>query len=198
MSEGNGKVLRVSRFGRGSLWSAIDQSIRDAMPEYRSQPGMEAVWFGRRGPATGDERTIVTLWSSAEAEAASRTIPEMLQDIDVVAPSRVVLPVAFSRWRASAGPPGILRIYEGRTRRGQLARYAEVGQAATAREVDQADGPTAVTMTLAGVDRFLTVSTWLDWSSLEAYTAGHIERPLVSRDRSLIREGSPTHYELVY
>ena len=192
-------VLGITRFRRRALWSTIDATLRDAMPRFLAQPGIEDAWLGRRGPEVDDERVVASVWSSPEAERTAARLPEMLDDIgaDIDPPSRIVLPLVLDLRFPRPDPPSILRIYEGETKPGELEAYVEDARRGSLRDGEREDGPIAVCMSVDPPDRFITASVWTGWASIEACTGGDIHRPLLTRNVARLAAGGPTHYEVV-
>lgn len=192
-------VLRLTRFRRRSLWATIDSTLRDAMLAFLAQPGLKDAWFGRRGPEVDDERVIVSVWASREAEGRGMRLPEALRDIDadIEPPSRLVLPVVLDLRFPRPDPPAILRIYEGESKPGQLEAYIEEARRGSLLDGQREDGPIAICMSVEPADRFVTASVWTGWASIEACTGGDIHRPLLTRNAERLADGGPTHYEIV-
>jgi hypothetical protein len=195
VSEGviqSGGVLRVMRFGVARSSQSLDPAMRDAMRSLIAAPGLIGAWFGRRTTETGEERALVSVWRSAD-EAAGASIA----GLELGESAEVVLPIAFDIRIPRAVRPAILRLYDGSTLPGQLDAYVEDAEAATRLDVVRPGGPLLVCMALDRPDRFVTASVWSDWASLETYTGGDIDQPLVSRNRARLAGGGPSHYEIV-
>jgi heme-degrading monooxygenase HmoA len=189
----------VTRFGSATHGHRIDAALRETMPAFLSQPGLAGAWFGRRTTRDAEERALVSVWQSSEAEAASLRLPEGMVELedDIDIPERIVLPVAFDIRGSGSATPTILRIYDGRTRPGELEAYVDEARAGSRREAQRPGAPIAVCLAFERPDRFVTVSVWSDWSSLEAATGGDIRRPLASHDAARLSEGEPSHYEIM-
>lgn len=194
------RVLRLTRFRPREPWAGIDRALRaTGIRSFGAQRGLVDAWFARRGPEFEHEHVIASVWESAAAERAGSVLPVDLPESDVILDEparrvlRLVLDVRFPR----AEPPAILRIYDGRTRPGQLDAY--VGEAGRGVLLDgqAASGPAAVCMSVDPPDRFVTASLWTGWASIEACTGGDIRRPLATRNHARLAGGGPVHYEVI-
>jgi hypothetical protein len=153
---------------------------------------------GAASPTGGEERVIVTIWSSGSAEPASLRIPEMLNvGMEGETQERSVLAVAFYLRFPRAAAPTILRIYEGKTLPGQLDAYVAVSRRGSDIDAASPDGPHAICMALDPPDRFIAASLWTDWAAIEASTGGDIQKALTTRTHDLLAGGGPSHYEIV-
>jgi hypothetical protein len=194
-----GEILQVVRFRYRSRWSRTDTALREAMPTFQLQAGLIAAWMGRQGPDFDDERAIASVWTSAATERTSLQLAELLgptSAADVDTPVRVTMPTSFHEDFPRATPATILRIYEGRTRRGELDAYVAEARDGVLLDGENPDGPVSVTMSIDAPDRFVTVSTWTDWRCIERCTGGDRDRPLVTRNAARLVGGGPRHYEL--
>jgi hypothetical protein len=196
----DGDVLQITRFRNRTRWLPFDAALREAIPAYRSQDGLVAAWFGRRGPDFDDERAIAAVWRWPASEQARHRLPDMLGEEltgGIEDLTREIRPVVLYEVFARTAPASILRIYEGQTRPGELDAYVAEARAGVLLDGANADGPVCVTMSLEPPDRFVTVSTWTDWTCLERCTGGDRDRPLVTRNAARLIGGGPRHYELL-
>jgi hypothetical protein len=145
---------------------------------------------------------VVSIWETDAAEAAAPSVPDMLEDLAEQA-ARIVdremqaLPIVILEEFARDQEMRILRLFHGSVVAGQLDRYVERARQGTLEDGGRDNGPGAVVMAVSPPDDFVTASIWPDWSAIEAATGGNIGHPLLTRSRELIRQGGPTHYELV-
>jgi hypothetical protein len=197
----DGPVLRVTRVRNVGSWSTIDTVLRDEfVPGHRAHDGLIASWVGRHGPELDDERVIATVWVSAEHERSGRLVSDPFAGPDVAgdpaSTSSVRQVVILERFHRPA-PATTLRLYEGVTRSGELDAYIEEARRGVVLDGASPDGPVDVAMSVEPPDRFITVSTWSDWSSLERCTGGDRSRPLLTRNAARLVGGGPQHYELL-
>ena len=189
------------------LWSAqldgrtshVDARIRDVLgPRAASTPGLLAFYPARRGTDTDAGRIIATVWDSESAmDAAADGLPALASDL--FPGHDEVLPVAISEMRppAADGEPAILRVFRGVVREGHLASYVDAAQRGTQDDIAAGAGPVALFLAVAGPERFVTVSAWSSWRTLEIATGGNIHQPIATRNADLLVSGSVTHYEIL-
>jgi hypothetical protein len=46
-------------------------------------------------------------------------------------------------------------------------------------------------------DRFVTLSVWSDWTTLQAATGGDVDRPVTTRHAQLLTDFHAEHYEAI-
>lgn len=197
-----GRVLRL--FLARPLRVAFDTVIRDVMvPDLRAQPGVEAVWVGRKGPDELGDRALISLWTSEAAMRAamgdslerSRFHPEHLPE---TTDRRLeVLPVLVEQGADRPVRATILRIARGRLTGISLAGYARDVRDGARRDRDRGRGPEALVLAAAGMDRFVTISTWSDWDALAAATGASLARPVRTREQHVIEGFTADHLELL-
>jgi hypothetical protein len=195
----DGPVVRIERVVTGSAW-AIDGVIRDRLvPALTARPALLAAWAARHGPELDDERVAVTAWRSRDAALEAPRL-DALTDEDVegaTTTSVAVIPVSLFETFERPGPPTILRLYEGQTRPGELEAYLEEARAGIRLDGALPNGPVSVCMSVPAPDRFITVSTWMDWDGLSQCTGGDIRRPMSTRNEARLISGGPSHFEIV-
>jgi hypothetical protein len=196
-------VMRVTTFRPRDPWQELDHHLRDeVLPRFASAAGLRRGWVGRRGAEGTDQRVIVSIWSSSAAAAAAPTVPDILGTlveaaVPITDEHTDVLSVGILEEFTRDMEMHILRVFRGIVVTGELDRYIERARQGTLEDGARANGPGAVAMGMSPPDGFVTVSTWPDWAAIEAATGGNIAHPLLTRSRELIREGGPTHYELL-
>lgn len=192
-----GSILRVDRVISSIPW-ALDDAIREVLlPSLAVRSGLLQAWAGRRGPETDDARLLATLWDEAATSGPaagldSLEVPGLRGEI-ATETAGVVIQESFQRAEAST----ILRVYDGRTRPGELAAYIDEARIGVRTDGRRPDGPATLWMGVVGPDRFLTVSTWSSWASIASCTGGDVDRPLATRNAVRLVAGRPTHYELL-
>jgi hypothetical protein len=195
-------VMRLALFGAQESWHELDRVLRSTMPVYAGQAGSLATWLGRRGAGPAEERVVASVWSSMRALDQATDIVELVTAHGpagtTMTPTHVeVIPVRIRETFERDRPMTILRLYQGRTRPGELELYLEEARAGTRLDGARPDGPGTLVCASDGEARFVTVSLWPDWAAIEACTGGDIQRPLATRNATRIEDGAPSHYELV-
>jgi hypothetical protein len=197
-------ILRLFGFRPAGSGAELDAALRDeVLPDLLAAPGITDVYVARGGSEGASERVIVTLWESREAMTAElgvasvigRFAPELVEDLKS---SRLdVLPVAIAMNYDRPNPPAILRVYRGEVLPGELDNYTD--EARRGAEADALVNPGLVALYL-GVDkpsRFITVSAWSGWGSIEQATGGNIHDPVRTRNMARIARGTAAHYEIL-
>ena len=195
-------VLRIIRFRPRSV--EFDDALRHRLiPALRAQPGLIDVVAGRHGTDELGQRIVTSVWSSVAAadtrQGPEGSIDELagFLDVDEVRSERLSVRVQFRNPRP--GTARLLRVFRGQVRGGEMDRYVEEAEAGALADTAAGHGP--ITLHLAVVapqlDRFVTVSTWPDWSTIEAATGGDIHQPLATRHPERIVASDVTHYEVI-
>jgi hypothetical protein len=184
-------VLRIHRFR--PLAVGIDVVLRNRLAELRALPGLLDVAVGRQGPDELGPRVLASVWESEAAmpPPLGRALGDVADAAIEVAPIRVL-------FRADAGvAPRIIRVFRGRVRPGELARYVEEVRVGTAADDAAGHGPLALYLAEsdAAPDGFVTLSTWTSWPAVEAATGGDVNRPVATRHPERIASADVTHYE---
>lgn len=184
-------VLRIHRFR--PLVVGIDVVLRNRLAELRALPGLLDVVVGRQGPDELGPRVLASVWTS---EAAMP--PPLGSELGEVADAAIEVAPVRVLFRADAGPaPRIIRLFRGRVRPGELARYVEEVRVGTAADDAAGHGPLALYLaeSAASPDGFVTLSTWTSWPAVEAATGGDVNRPVATRHPERIVSAEVTHYE---
>ena len=195
-------VLRIVRFRPRSV--EVDNALRHRLiPALRAQPGVIDVVAGRHGTDALGQRIVTSIWTSEAATDTPQdpegTLGELagLLDVDEVRSERLTVRVQFRN--PGLGTARLLRVFRGQVRGGELDLY--VGEAEAGTQADVAAGHGPITLHLGVVapqpDRFVTVSTWPDWSTIEAATGGDIRQPLATRHPERLVASDVTHYEVI-
>jgi hypothetical protein len=197
-------LLRLVAFRSTADAAVLDTALRErVLPEIGRLPGIELLYAARRAPWESGERVIVTVRTVGLGVAAGRDEVAFLTALgpELVDPTLIdggeVMPIASSVRFERSEAPRILRVYRGVVVPGRLAAYIQ-----RADDGARADGATITG--LCGLHlaseppgRFITVSTWLDWASIEQATGGDVRRPMATRHPELIAHGEAAHFEIV-
>lgn len=200
---GDSSVLRL--FGFQPLGSGADYDARlrhSLLPAFLELPGLRGVYVGRRGPDDSGERMIASIWETGDAMSAAQGAREgdllEIETAEEVGPCRlefVTLAVDLSFDRAD--PAQVLRVFRGQVREGELDLYVEEARNGTLADAAGPHGPVGLYLGPQPPDRFVTVSVWTDWESIEAATHGNIRQPIATSNAARLVGGTATHYEVV-
>jgi hypothetical protein len=196
------RVIRLFRFR--PVRSAFDLILREKMmPALLQLPGLSELYVGRQGPEELGPRLIATVWESRESMASAVSesldhpifLPEYLQE----STDRELefFRLTFGYRFARPEQPGVLRLVNGQVRREGLDRYVEEARAGTLADADQGRGPMALYLAPRSAERFVTLSVWSDWASLQEATGGELDRPIATRHAKLLDAWQAEHYEAI-
>ncbi|MFL5755608.1 MAG: hypothetical protein ACJ77N_04835 [Chloroflexota bacterium] len=196
-------VLRVLSFRPRENGSAFDAALRtEVMPDFVALPGLLEVHVGRRGSDDSGERVIVSVWDDDRAMRAAlgdgpaegRFHPELTTRI--ADEELRVVPLHAGLRHTGRGPAAVLRVFRGRADPGSSVDF----RAAARTELRRLCAQPAFSGAFFGMDEsgsFVTATTWLDWSAIEAWTGGDITRSGRSFGSPLDYEGDASHYEIL-
>jgi hypothetical protein len=197
-------ILRLFAFRPLGSGSEIDVALRsEVLPDILALDGIVDAYVARSGDSDNAERILASVWESRAAMAAElgessvigRFHPERLEDLTS---SRLdILPVAAGINFERTERPTILRVFRGDVQQGRLDEY--VGEARDGAILDGETNEGLISLYL-GVDRptrFVTISAWATWNSIETATGGNVRSPVATRNARLIASGGPTHYEIL-
>jgi len=200
----NDPILRLFSFRPVEPGSIFDARLRDiVLPRFVALDGLADTFVGRQGPDETGERLIVSVWESvAQMEAALRDGGrggrfELELAAEVSDPVVEVLPLRVSIVEAGAASATILRVFRGQVLEADLERYVEAVRAGAEAGIERGHGPLALYMGVAPAGRFVTVSAWTDWPSIELATGGDVDHPIATRHSRLIVAWSAQHYEIL-
>ena len=196
------RILRVFRFRPEH--PEFDGFLRTEMvADLRRFPGLLDVHIGRRGQDQGGDRIVTTVWADrpsmtaavGESLETSTFHPERLADTTdrtlEILDLRIALPFEVSE------PPSLLRMFRGEVRPGELDAYVDETRAGTLADAEAGRGPCALYLAVDPPDRFITVSLWPSWQTIEIATGGDVHRPLTTKDTSRLVGMDIAHYEVV-
>jgi hypothetical protein len=145
---------------------------------------------------------IVSIWESGvaltSALGAAGGDRLEIETADEVGTSRVecatiALDLPFDR----TDPAQVLRVFRGQVREGELDMYVEEARNGTLADAAGPHGPLGLYLGPQPPDRFVTVSIWTGWESIEAATHGNIRQPIATSNAARLVGGTATHYEVV-
>jgi heme-degrading monooxygenase HmoA len=182
----------------------FDGILRDTMiPDLLRLPGVVDVHVGRHGPDSIGERLVASIWESEAAMVAamgsdveaSRFHPEHLEETTDRSVEVHPLAIAVRVDRPDDGH--VMRLVRGRVRAAELDAYVDDARAGTLRDASTQQGPCALYLAALPPDRFVTLSVWTEWASIEASTGAGTQAPGVTRHAERLVELEVAHYEVV-
>jgi len=201
-SDASASVLRVFRYR--PVRGAFDGILRDVMlPDLARLRGLEAVFVGRQGPDELGERVTASIWSSEQemidGVGVSFDQPVFHPELVVETSDKRldVGPVVCSVESASDEAAHVVRLLFGRTKPGRFADYLDAAATGAREDLDRGHGPLELHVAALGDDRFVTLSTWGEWSTIADATAGSVARPSATRHAELLADWRVAHYEAV-
>jgi hypothetical protein len=145
---------------------------------------------------------IASIWQSGDAMSAAQGAGAgdllQIETAEEVGPCRlefVTLAVDLPFDRADRAR--VLRIFRGQVREGELDLYVDDARNGTLADAAGPHGPVGLYLGPQPPDRFVTVSVWTGWESIEAATHGNIRQPIATSNRARLVGGTATHYEVV-
>ena len=196
-------VLRLFRCR--PLRTAFDGILRDELiPELRCRPGVIDVQVGRKGPDELGERLVASVWGSHEAMVAS--VGEDLESspfhpeylAETADRSLELLPLATVLRFGGTREPGIVRLARGMVQPGELPEYVEEARVGALGDSAGGAGPIALYLAIDEPDRFVTLSIWDTWASIEAATGADVRRPIATQRSERLVAFDVNHYEAVH
>ena len=195
-------VIRLFKFRPVRV--AFDQILRHTMiPALLELPGLSDLYVGRQGPDELGHRMVATVWetrqamASAVGESFDRPVfmPEYLEETQ----DRELdfLPLAFGYRFVRPEQPGLLRVVNGEVPAASLDEYIELARAGTIADAEAGRGPIALYLARRSPERFVTLSVWSDWATLQDATGGDVDRPIATRHARLLSAWQAEHYESV-
>jgi hypothetical protein len=191
-------IVRLSRFR--TTRPAFDAALRAVtLPDLRRQPGILATFAGRQGPEEIGPRLLATLWSSEDAmRAGLGTEAGDTDDLADTTERRVdVLSATVVQLAPVPLPSGIVRLARARLRDIDVATYARLVADELLSMRASGRGPSDLVMATPGAGAFLMLSTWTDWSAVEAATGASVSEPLRTKRLAALEDFEVDHYELL-
>lgn len=182
----------------------FDAILRETMiPDLLRLPGVVDVHVGRHGPDSIGDRIVASIWESEAAMLAamgadvesSRFHPEHLRETTDRTLEVHPLAIAVRAERSERGH--VMRLVRGRVRPGELAAYVDDAREGTLRDAATQQGPLALYLAPLSPDRFVTLSIWTEWASIETSTGAGTRAPGTTRHAERIAELDVAHYEVV-
>lgn len=196
------RLLRIVSYRPRVPGALADAHLRDVVvPGLTAFPHVALCFVGRRGTDPDATRVVVSIWEgeddlppTATAVDPDRAI-EAHRDHDGLEVE--VLPLIVDFRVPEPAEPTVLRTFHGCVRPGELEAYAREAESGAVADVAAGHGPVAFFLAASAPDRFVTVSAWTDWRSIEAATGGDIRNPFATKFSSRLLEWTVDHYELV-
>lgn len=181
---------------------AVDVVLRDVVaPALLQREALVDVFMARRGADGDDERVIVTVWSGG-----GQTETDLEQDLLVAGgvtfaederPGVETMPLRIALRHDRRVEPAVLRVFRGSVRDGHFESYLDAARSGALFDGATNAGAVALYLGAADAPRFVTVSAWVDWNSIESATGGDIRRPFATRHQELLDRVDATHYEII-
>jgi heme-degrading monooxygenase HmoA len=183
---------------------AFDVTLRETLvPTLLGLPGLLDLYVGRQGPDEHGQRLIATVWATGDAVATvlgdaperSRLLSDHLSA--TAEPELDCLPLGFGYRFDRPERPGLLRLVHGEVSAGGLERYVEQANAGTLADAAEGHGPLALYLARRSPDRFVTLSVWSDWATLQEATGGNVDQPIATRHARMLTDWRAGHYEAI-
>jgi hypothetical protein len=183
--------------------AAVDAVLRDeVLPQLCRMPGIADVYAGRLGEDHTD-RVVASVWvgpalTLPDSRLEERLLGEVLGATDPggdLATETLPLDVAARFDRPE--PAGILRIFRGAVKDGDLDGYIAEAQGGMLQDAEVNAGLIAFYLGRTGPDSFLTVSAWTGWDAIERATGGNVREPFATRNSSRLATFTIRHFEIV-
>lgn len=192
-------VVRMSSFR--TRRPAFDAALRaSVIPDLGVQPGVMHVLAGRQGPDEVGARLLISVWSSTASMAAAGA---QIGDTQAALPDTtdhqletfpVVLRVADPEPLSS----GVLRVARATVEEGHSVRdYAAIVDRDLAALRASGSGPRSVVIAATDEHAIVMVSTWPDWTAIEAATGASVSEPLRTKRQAGLVDFRADHWELL-
>ena len=193
--------LHIVRF-RPRRAEADDLTRRRLLPTLSASQGAQDVIAGRRGHDELDERILVSVWSPngpPESGVVDPRLDDLIAELDVTDVRSEYLALRVRRHNPTPSPQRLLRVFRGKVRHGELDRYVAEVEDGVAADIAAGTGPVNLFLGApeADADAFVTVSTWPDWSTIEAATGGDVRQPVATRHPERLVEADVAHFEVI-
>ena len=156
--------------------------------------------FAARHGEDGSDRVVVSVWSEGpdgdpELDHIEAAAPDDHPTRDDVSLAVTCLAVAARFDRPDRA--GILRVFDGMVRHGELDQYVLEAERGMREDAAVNPGLVAFYLGLDGPDRFVTVSAWSGWDAIERATGGDVRQPFATRYSDRLIEFTVRHYEIL-
>jgi hypothetical protein len=195
------RFLRILTFQPGGLEAPLDGVLREAIvPRLLERDEIVDAWIGRHGSPSDRTRVVASTWSEepgAEAVDLAALHDPGLADhpptIDTVEQLGLAVNARFER----SEPAGVLRVFRGIVRPGELDAYVAEARRGMAADAEVNEGLIALMLGTEGSDSFVTVSAWTSWSAIEESTGGNTRRPFATRNSTRLASFRIAHFEIL-
>ena len=197
-----GSVIRLFTFR--AVRPGFDEILRaEIVPDLRAQAGILDCYSARQGPDEIGPRIVASIWRSRDVMAAA--LGEVLgaglfhpEYLDETTDQRLeILTLMIDQRFDTARPARILRILRGKVRPGELGAYADDVRDGVRLDAERSNGPISLYLAPVGLDDFITMSAWRDWSDIELATGGDVRRPRATRRPERLIDWDVSHFEVV-
>jgi hypothetical protein len=192
-------VIRLFSFHTGDR--AFDGVLRNVMiPDLLAKPGIVDCYVGRQETGELGPRIVAPVWESRQAMVAA--VGDRLgvfhpEYLDATTDQSLEILNLRIAWRSGLLPDRILRVLRGAVRPGEIDAYVDDVEHGLQRDAADAHGPNALYLAESGVDAFVTVSAWREWSDIEHATGGNVDQPRLTRQPERLIGWEVEHFELV-
>ncbi|MEA2622237.1 MAG: hypothetical protein QOH61_1147 [Chloroflexota bacterium] len=198
----DGELVRLVYLRDAATMSQIDVRLRDrVLPALCGAPGVQDVYIGRRGPDQNGERIVASIWGSKQLVVEhmndGSNEADRLELGDDLTARVEELPIAIALRFPSELPALVLRVFRGEVKEGQVDDYLQAARTGAEADASNGEGPLGLFLGFAGARRFVTVSVWPDWSTIQKRTGGNARQPIATRHAQMLETGTATHYEIL-
>ena len=198
--DADARSLRVLTFRPSASAATVDSSLRDeVITGLCARREVVDAYVARDGGDAGD-RVVATVWGTppdgdVEIDLLRRSLPA---DVDALADARLDgLPLCVAARFERDDPPGVLRVFRGTTRPGELDAYIDEARTGMLADAQVNQGLIAFYLGRQGPDTFVTVSAWTGWDAIESATGGNHRRPFATRQADRLVAFTVDHYEVL-
>ena len=108
-----------------------------------------------------------------------------------------LVPLTFALRFPSSQPACVLRIFRGVVKDGIADAYVEAARSGAVADASNGEGPLGIFLGFTGEQRFVTVSAWPDWSTIQSRTGGNPLRQIATQHAEMLLSGTAEHYEIL-
>lgn len=193
--------LRVLIFRPTEAAATVDARLRDEfLPALCERTAIADAYVARHGDDPAD-RVLATIWRippGADDDVAALLGAALPDERGSIADARLdVVPLEVEARFEREDPPGILRVFRGTVRPGELDAYIEDARRGMLADAEVNPGLIAFYLGRHGNDGFVTVSAWTGWDAIERATGGNIRQPFSTKNSARLVAFVVDHYEIL-